>query len=75
ELDKLRKELQKISEDHAKRMYNLLKGRALQMPTQAQANNIASLLRTPGSTDAASGTTGATQTEKNTVQTPPQGYA
>ena len=44
--EKLRKELQKISEEHAAYMYRLLKGRTLQMPTKT--TNIADLLITPG---------------------------
>ena len=47
EYEKLRKELQKISEQHAAYMYRLLKGRALQIPTNT--TGIATLLRTPAS--------------------------
>ena len=43
EYEKLRKELQKITEDHAAYMYRLLKGRAMQIPTNT--SSIADMLR------------------------------
>jgi len=45
EYEELRKELQKLAEHHARSMYNLLKGKALQEPTET--SGMGSLLRTP----------------------------